>query len=154
MTGLPTPQAIKDATVEYQQDNDLLGKFLKLCVARVPGEAVGARPLHRVFAAWQTWAGLLAADRQAVVGEASQPAAPQERAQAAQEVEQHEVARHRAAVRPRKAFCEETERAALRPVERDLPAAATSPAKSPRRGARRRSTRKTIPRTPARYLGR
>jgi putative DNA primase/helicase len=37
--GLPTPQAIKDATIEYQQDNDLLGKFLKLCVARVPGES-------------------------------------------------------------------------------------------------------------------
>jgi putative DNA primase/helicase len=58
-SGLPTPQAIKDATVEYQQDNDLLGKFLRLCVARVPGESVGARPFHRVFAAWQTWAGLL-----------------------------------------------------------------------------------------------
>jgi putative DNA primase/helicase len=25
----------------------------------VPGEVVGARPLHRVFAAWQTWAGQL-----------------------------------------------------------------------------------------------
>lgn len=57
--GLPVPQAIKDATVEYQQDNDLLGKFLRLCVARVPGEEIGARPLHRVFAAWQTWAGQL-----------------------------------------------------------------------------------------------
>jgi len=57
--GLTTPQAIKDATVEYQQDNDLLGRFLKLCVARVPGETVGARPFHKVFAAWQTWAGLL-----------------------------------------------------------------------------------------------
>lgn len=59
--GLPSPQAIKDATTEYQQDNDMLGKFLALCVARVPGEVVGARPLHRVFAAWQTWAGQLAA---------------------------------------------------------------------------------------------
>ncbi len=57
--GLPMPQAIKDATAEYQQENDMLGMFLKLCVARVPGEVVGARPLWRVFAAWQTWAGQL-----------------------------------------------------------------------------------------------
>jgi putative DNA primase/helicase len=60
-TGLPTPEAVKAATREYQQDNDLLGKFIQLVVARVPGEVVGARPLHRVFAAWQTWAGQLPA---------------------------------------------------------------------------------------------
>lgn len=60
-SGLPKPEAIRAATIEYQQDNDLLGKFIQLCVARVPGEVVGARPLHRVFAAWQTWAGQLPA---------------------------------------------------------------------------------------------
>jgi putative DNA primase/helicase len=59
--GLPAPEAVKAATREYQQDNDLLGKFIQLVVARVPGEIVGARPLHRVFAAWQTWAGQLPA---------------------------------------------------------------------------------------------
>lgn len=57
--GLPTPEAVKEATAEYQQDNDLLGKFVEMCVARVEGEVVGARPLWRVFAAWQTWAGQL-----------------------------------------------------------------------------------------------
>jgi putative DNA primase/helicase len=59
--GLPKPEAITAATVEYQQDNDLLGKFVQLAIARVPGDEVGARPLHRVFAAWQTWAGQLPA---------------------------------------------------------------------------------------------
>jgi putative DNA primase/helicase len=59
--GLPKPSAIVEATREYQQENDQLGLFVTLCVARVPGERVGARPFHRVFAAWQTWAGLLPA---------------------------------------------------------------------------------------------
>jgi putative DNA primase/helicase len=55
--GLSLPEAVKEATREYQQENDLLGRFLDLCVARVKGETVGATPFHRVFAAWQTWAG-------------------------------------------------------------------------------------------------
>lgn len=59
---LPMPAAVKEATREYQADNDLLGQFIGLCVARVPGERVGATPLHRVFAAWQTWAGQLPAN--------------------------------------------------------------------------------------------
>jgi putative DNA primase/helicase len=58
--GLSLPEAVKEATREYQQENDLLGRFLDLCVARVKGETVGATPFHRVFAAWQTWAGQLA----------------------------------------------------------------------------------------------
>lgn len=57
--GLSLPEAVKAATLEYQQENDLLGRFLDLCVARVEGATVGATPLHRVFAAWQTWAGQL-----------------------------------------------------------------------------------------------
>jgi putative DNA primase/helicase len=59
--GLSLPDAVKEATREYQQENDLLGRFIDLCVARVKGETVGATPFHRVFAAWQTWAGQLAA---------------------------------------------------------------------------------------------
>lgn len=58
--GLFLPEAVKEATREYQQENDLLGRFLDLCVARVKGETIGATPFHRVFAAWQTWAGQLA----------------------------------------------------------------------------------------------
>jgi putative DNA primase/helicase len=59
--GLKLPEAVLEATREYQQENDLLGRFIELCVARVKGETVGATPFHRVFAAWQTWAGQLAA---------------------------------------------------------------------------------------------
>lgn len=59
--GLPTPQAIKEATRDYQAANDILGQFIGLCVARVQGEVVGATPFHRVFVAWQTWAGQLPA---------------------------------------------------------------------------------------------
>jgi putative DNA primase/helicase len=59
--GLSLPEAVKEATREYQQENDLLGRFLDLCVARVKGETVGATPFHRVFAAWQTWAAQLPA---------------------------------------------------------------------------------------------
>ncbi len=57
--GLSLPEAVKDATREYQQENDLLGRFIELCVARVQGATIGATPFHRVFAAWQTWAGQL-----------------------------------------------------------------------------------------------
>jgi putative DNA primase/helicase len=52
---------VKEATREYQEENDLLGRFLELCVETVAGETVGATPFHRLFAAWQTWAGQLPA---------------------------------------------------------------------------------------------
>jgi putative DNA primase/helicase len=32
------PEAIKEATREYHQENDILGQFLELAVERVPGE--------------------------------------------------------------------------------------------------------------------
>jgi putative DNA primase/helicase len=57
--GLSLPEAVKEATREYQAENDLLGGFIRLCVARVKGETVGATPLHRLFVAWQTWANQL-----------------------------------------------------------------------------------------------
>jgi putative DNA primase/helicase len=59
--GLELPEAVREATREYQQENDLLGRFLDLVVAKVKGETVGATPFHRVFAAWQTWASQLPA---------------------------------------------------------------------------------------------
>lgn len=58
-TGIPKPQAVKEATEEFLDDNDILGRFLRLCVARVPGETVGATAMHKAFAGWQTWSQLL-----------------------------------------------------------------------------------------------
>ena len=59
--GLPEPEAVREATREYQQENDLLGQFLALCIVKAPGETLGASKLHALFAGWQTWANQLAA---------------------------------------------------------------------------------------------
>jgi len=59
-SGLPTPEAVRAATREYQEENDILGQFLTLCIERAQGQLMGATPLHQLFAAWQTWAQLLA----------------------------------------------------------------------------------------------
>ena len=59
-SGLPTPEAVRAATREYQEENDILGQFLTLCIERAQGQTMGATPLHQLFAAWQTWAQLLA----------------------------------------------------------------------------------------------
>lgn len=63
--GLPMPEAIREATREYQEENDILGQFLALAVAKVPGNTVGATPFHKAFAGWQTWAGQLPASGKA-----------------------------------------------------------------------------------------
>jgi putative DNA primase/helicase len=60
-SGLPMPETIKEATEAYLDENDILGKFLALCVERVAGETMGSSALHELFAAWQTWAQLLPA---------------------------------------------------------------------------------------------
>lgn len=60
-SGLPRPKAVEDATRSYQEENDLLGQFLNLCIQKVPGESIGSTALHELFAAWQSWAQLLAA---------------------------------------------------------------------------------------------
>jgi putative DNA primase/helicase len=57
--GLSIPETVKEATKEYHQENDLLGQFLDLVIARVPGSTIGASPLQKLFAAWQTWSGNL-----------------------------------------------------------------------------------------------
>lgn len=59
--GLVIPEAVKAATKEYHQENDLLGQFLDRCIAKVPGETIGAEPLQKLFAAWQAWSGNLPA---------------------------------------------------------------------------------------------
>jgi len=60
-TGLPLPDTIREATEAYLDENDILGKFLALCIERVAGETMGSSALHELFAAWQTWAQLLPA---------------------------------------------------------------------------------------------
>lgn len=57
--GLTMPEAMVEATQSYHEDNDQLGQFLVLCVAREQGSTVGATALHELFVAWQTWAGNL-----------------------------------------------------------------------------------------------
>ena len=59
---LPLPETIREATEAYLDENDILGKFLALCIERVPGETMGSTALHELFAAWQTWAQLLPAN--------------------------------------------------------------------------------------------
>ena len=59
--GLPMPEKLREATQAYLDENDILGKFLALCVEKVPGETMGSSALHELFAAWQAWAQLLPA---------------------------------------------------------------------------------------------
>ncbi|MDE0880011.1 MAG: phage/plasmid primase, P4 family, partial [Sphingomonas bacterium] len=59
--GLPVPEAVREATMAYHAENDVLGQFLALCIVRMPGETIGSTALHELFAAWQTWAQLLPA---------------------------------------------------------------------------------------------
>ncbi|WP_184014550.1 phage/plasmid primase, P4 family [Sphingobium boeckii] len=63
--GLPMPQEMIEATQQYHEENDILMTFLDLCVARSPGDKLGATALHRLFEAWQTWAQLLPASGKA-----------------------------------------------------------------------------------------
>nr|WP_276589332.1 phage/plasmid primase, P4 family [Sphingomonas sp. GM_Shp_2] len=61
-SGLPRPKAIMEATRSYQEENDILGQFLNLCIEKAPGETIGSTLLHELFAAWQAWAQLLPAN--------------------------------------------------------------------------------------------
>lgn len=60
-SALPMPETIKEATEAYLDENDLLGRFLALCITREPGETIGSTAMHDLFVAWQTWAQMLAA---------------------------------------------------------------------------------------------
>ncbi len=60
-SGLPMPETLREATQAYLDENDILGKFLALCIERVKGETIGSSAMHELFAAWQTWAQLLPA---------------------------------------------------------------------------------------------
>ncbi|MEG3177036.1 phage/plasmid primase, P4 family [Sphingomonas sp. RB3P16] len=60
-SGLPRPEAVREATQAYQAENDILGQFVLLCIKRIEGQQIGSTALHDVFAAWQTWAQQLPA---------------------------------------------------------------------------------------------
>jgi putative DNA primase/helicase len=64
-SGLPLPATIREATEAYLDENDILGKFLGLCIEKSPGDTIGSTALHELFAAWQTWAQLLPASGKA-----------------------------------------------------------------------------------------
>lgn len=64
-SGLSIPETVIAATKDYHQENDLLGQFVELVIARVPGMTIGAAPLQKLFAAWQTWSGNLPASGKA-----------------------------------------------------------------------------------------
>lgn len=60
--GLTMPEAMVEATKAYHAENDILGQFLDLCIARAPGETLGSTAMHELFTAWQTRSQLLKAD--------------------------------------------------------------------------------------------
>jgi len=60
-SGLPVPDAVREATREYQEENDLLGQFLALCIEKRAGDTLGATVLHKLFSAWQAWSQNLGA---------------------------------------------------------------------------------------------
>lgn len=55
--GLIEPQAVKDATAEYREASDPLGRFLKLCTVPDPQGRIQSSKLHEVFLAWGKAAG-------------------------------------------------------------------------------------------------
>jgi len=55
--GLIVPQGIAEATADYRDDSDPLGRFLRLAVGRIEGERVQSSTLHRVFIALAKSAG-------------------------------------------------------------------------------------------------
>jgi putative DNA primase/helicase len=50
--GLPTPAAVADATGEYRDETDPLGRFLSMCVRPCPGGRVGASTLYDRYLRW------------------------------------------------------------------------------------------------------
>jgi putative DNA primase/helicase len=50
--GLILPQSVLDATAQYREDSDPLGRFLRACTASSVGERVVSTDMHRVYCAW------------------------------------------------------------------------------------------------------
>jgi putative DNA primase/helicase len=50
--GLILPGEVADATADYRDDSDPLGRFLAECVEAASGERVSSQAMHRLFVAW------------------------------------------------------------------------------------------------------
>jgi putative DNA primase/helicase len=50
--GLPLPQAVTDATLEYREDEDLLGQFVDAYLIRDPGAKTKSSAIFDVFNRW------------------------------------------------------------------------------------------------------
>jgi putative DNA primase/helicase len=50
--GLVIPGSAAEATAEYREDSDPLGRFLAACTEQAIGERVQSAELHRLFCAW------------------------------------------------------------------------------------------------------
>jgi putative DNA primase/helicase len=55
--GFVEPESVTQATAEYRNQSDPLGRFLELCTERDPASRVKSSELHEVFAAWCKAAG-------------------------------------------------------------------------------------------------
>jgi putative DNA primase/helicase len=55
--GLPEPEEVLQATADYKEASDPLGRFLELCVRAAPGQRVQSSQLFRLYEAWARWAG-------------------------------------------------------------------------------------------------
>lgn len=55
--GLAEPKSVTDATAEYRDASDPLGRFLRLCTKAVPTGRVQSSKLHAVYDAWCKAAG-------------------------------------------------------------------------------------------------
>jgi putative DNA primase/helicase len=50
--GLAEPKSILEATAEYRNASDHLGRFLTECTAPAPGERVSSQSLFYLYVAW------------------------------------------------------------------------------------------------------
>jgi len=55
--GLILPAEIMEATADYRDDSDPLGRFLADCVEAAPGDRIAARRMHDVYVAWAKASG-------------------------------------------------------------------------------------------------
>jgi putative DNA primase/helicase len=55
--GLVLPPEVVDATHDYREDSDPLGRFLAFAVIHAAGERVASRRMHELFIAWAKVSG-------------------------------------------------------------------------------------------------
>lgn len=55
--GLDPPEAVTEATADYREDSDPLGRFIKSCVVDDIGARTASRRMHEVFVAWARASG-------------------------------------------------------------------------------------------------